>query len=377
MRLYVDIDPSTYEAIKELVAESRYESVEQFLRVAADNQLSVERSDDSTRAGAHPDSSSSTPSGGTAPTDATESGLVDSSGPPATAYEWQYDPPASPPTREPAPANRDQTLLFSQYYRFVPLKFSFVELARVTADAGGPVLLDEFRDHMREAVVPVRDALVAWETEADVKKQNRFSTGFPKRDSKNPERSVKRYLDHYVGLFRGEAGEPGGMGHQLGFVSIRVFDEEPTIALSNAGAVFVAMRNPLLAEGPTRGRPPLSEDERNFLVAHLQRELPYEYEFVDYVYEILAQHTGTYTNHMERFRLFLDQAPGFTDDPGENRVRSHTAGTISRMVDLGILERGDRRGEYVPVRAPEAFRYPDRTATESQPETTNDATTDS
>lgn len=365
MRMYVDIDPDTYEGVKELVSDGRYASVEQFLRVAADNQLSVERSNnehrDSTETSTPPMSHSATTSATEAVDDA-----ADGSTEVTTRYEWKYDPPASPPTRQPAPANREETLLFSQYYRFVPLKFALVELAQATDDASEPVALDDFRDHVREAVGPLRDALVVWEADADVKKQDRFSTGFPNRDSKNPERSMKRYLNHYVGNFRKEAGKPAGLGHQSGLVSIQSDDGEVTITLTEAGALFVTLENPLLVNGPARQRPTLSDGERNYLVAHLRGTLPLEYEFMAYVYDILDHHEGTYTNHMDRFRVFLDQAPGFTDDPDENRVRSHTAGTISRMVDLGLLERGNRRGEYTAVRPPEAFLYPDQLRQEVQ-----------
>lgn len=364
--MYVDIDPDTYEGIKELVADGRYESVEQFLRVAADNQLSVERSKDVDTDYSRASTPPSTRAAATAPAEAGDSAADGSTEVTTTRYEWEYDPPASPPTRQPASANRAEMLLFSQYYRFMPLKFALVELAQATADAGAPIALEEFRDHMREAVVPMRDALVAWEAEADVKKQDRFSTGFPKRDSKNPERSMKRYLNHYVGHFRTEAEEAEGLGHQLGFVSIQPDDGEVTIALSPAGALFLTLENSLLAKGPSRERSTLSDEEQNHLVSHVRRTLPLEYDFMDYVYEILDHHEGTYTNHMDRFRVFLDQAPGFTDDPDENRVRSHTAGTISRMVDLGLLKRGNRRGEYEPVRPPEAFRYPDQLRDEVQ-----------
>jgi hypothetical protein len=140
--------------------------------------------------------------------------------------------------------------------------------------------------------------------------------------------------------------------------SIQSTEDEPTIALSTAGASFISLENPLLAKGPTHERSTLSDREQNFLVAHIRRMLPIEYDFVEYVYKILDHHQGTYTDHMERFRMFLEWVPGFTDDPGDNRVRSHTAGTISRMVDLGLLERGSRRGEYLTVRPPEAFRFP-------------------
>jgi len=203
-----------------------------------------------------------------------------------------------------------------------------------------------------------------------VKKQDRFSTGLPNRDSKNPERSMKRYLDHYVGHFQTQAERPGGLGHQIGFVSIEPADSEATIALSKAGTLFVSLENPLLANGPAQDRSSLSDDERNYIISQIRRVLPLEYEFMEYVYDILDNHEGTYTDHMKRYRIFLESAPRFTDEPGENQVRSHTAGTISRMVDLGLLERGSRRGEYESVRPPMAFRYSDQVGdgTQVQPD---------
>lgn len=329
----MDLDPNTYEKIRALVADGKYDSVDQFLRAGADNQLSIEVSNKASLRS------------------------YESTDDPVTQFQWNYNPAPDPPTRSPFPLDRSEQLLFSQYYRFIPLKFAMVELAEVTADRGSPVELDEFREHIQSAVKPLRDALVNWETNANVKKHERFSTGFPKRDSNNPERSMTRYLDHYVGKFRHEAGEPAGLGHQLGLVSIRLDDDRETIALTPAGRRFLALDNPLLAEGPDRDRAPLSDQEQEFLVTHIRRTLSWEYDFIEFVYDTIDQHEGTYTEHMERFRMFLKQAPNFTQDPSDNRVRSHTAGTISRMVDLGLLNRGDRRGQYVPVRPPGAYRF--------------------
>lgn len=353
MRIFVDLDPTTYEKIRELVVDGKYDSVDQFLRAGADNQLSLEgasrdsfgeskQEDQERRRNLNKQSSRS---------EVTTDEEV-------SQFQWKYNAASDPPTRSPFPVDRSEILLFSQYYRFVPLKFAMVELGQVTADRGSPVNLDEFRAHIRDAVIPLRDALVDWEIESNVKKQERLSTGFPKRDSNNPERSMTRYLDHYVGRYRRQTGEPAGLGHQLGLVSIHSDDDRASIALTPAGRRFLALENPLLADGPHKERAPLSDQEREYLVTHIRRNLSWEYDFVEFVYDTIDQHEGTYTEHLDRFRMFLNQAPSFTQDPSDNRVRSHTAGTISRMVDLGLLERGNRRGEYIPVRPPEAYRFP-------------------
>lgn len=348
----MDLDPNTYERIRDLLAEGKYDSVDQFLRAAADNQLSIEGASHEDFGEPNQSEQERRPilSKGSLSSD----GLTDNQ---VSQFQWNYNPDSDPPTRSPFPLDRSEILLFSQYYRFVPLKFAMVELGEFTAERGSPVNLDEFREHIQHAVKPLRDALVSWETKANVKKHERYSTGFPKRDSKNPKRSMVRYLNHYVGKFQHQAGEPAGLGHQLGFVSIRSDDDGGTIALTPAGRRFLAMDNPLLADGPDRGRSPLSDQEREYLVTHIRRTLSWEYDFIEFVYDTIDQHEGTYTEHMDRFRMFLKQAPNFTQDPSDNRVRSHTAGTISRMVDLGLLKRGNRRGEYVPVRPPEAYRF--------------------
>ena len=352
MKLIVDIDSITYERIKSLVETGEYDSVEQFLRAGVDNQLTIEFANN------NHDLQAQSPSKGENSTTDKSSPSDDGTTVEDSGYRWSYRPSTDSPIRSPFRADRGETLLFSQYYRFVPLKFAIVELAEKTADRGGPIPLDSFREYIREAVIPLRDALVDWEIEAGVKKQDRFSTGFPKRDSKNPDRSMKRYLDHYVGRFRREVGKPAGLGHQLAFVSIHSDDQMPTIAVTPAGRRFLELDNPLLADGPGRDRPTLSDKERDYLVAHIRRTLPWEYEFIEFVYDTVDFHEGSYAEHLDKFRMFLDQAPGFTEDPTENRIRSQTAGTISRMVDLGLLERGSRRGEYVSRRPPEAFRFP-------------------
>lgn len=350
MKIVVDLDPDTYEKIRELVEAGRYDSVEQFLRAGADNQLTIEASPEGgvdTHRSTRPQRRGA--DGTTASTNAFES----------VAGRWEYSLPDDVPVREPHPSNRSELLLFSQFYRFLPLKFALIELAKATAEVGGPADLDEFRDQVSEAVVPFRNALQDWENAHDVSKQDQFSTGFPKRDASNPERAMTRYLNHYVGRYRPENQEPAGFGHQLGMVSIEPSaDEATTITLTPAGQNFLTLENPVLVDGPGESENSLSTDEQNYLVAHIRETLPLEYEFMEFIYDVLEHHDETYSKAMEQFRMFLETSSGFTDDPTDNRVRSHTAGTISRMVALGILERGARRGVYQTARPLDSYRYP-------------------
>lgn len=344
MKIVINLDPPTYERIKTLVAEGEYESVEQFMRVGADNQLAMEAETDESAGGTRERAQQTLNS----------QQVSDSE---ASSYDWGYTIPENVPTRDPHPADRDTLLLFSQYYRFLPLKFVILELAAETAANGGPVALDTFRDHIADAVIPIRDAVVEWEDAEDVSKQDSFSTGFPNRDASDPNRTMRRYLHHYVGRYKPEKGEPSGFGHDLGFVSIHADASNTSrIALTETGRKFAELTNPILSTGPSTDKTPLSTEEREFLVAHIRANLGVEYDFMEYVYTTLEHHEGTYTDALNRFHVFLEGTEHFSDDPSENQVRSHTAGTISRMVAVGALERGQRRGAYNTVRPLESYR---------------------
>lgn len=366
MRIVTNIDPQTYERIKALVAEGHYTSVEQFLRAAADNQLAIE-TEDNTRVYEQSQTDTSTPAKPQAPKESPHPDTASQ----GSMFQWGYELPQEIPVRDPFESDRSETLLFSQYYRFLPLKFALLELSRESAKQGGPIELDEFRNHMKEAVIPLRNSLEEWEEANSIKKQHRFSTGFPKSDSSNPERSMTRYLNHYIGHYRSEVEEPSGFGHDLEFVSIQPEDDGlATIALSPAGERFLQLKNKVLDSGPAEGSSRLTQEEQEFLVTQIRQTLSIEYEFMDFVYDVLEHHAETYSKMLDRFKGFLIQTKKFDDNASENLIRSHTAGTISRMVALGILQRGSRRGYYETVRPPESYKYPRHLG-----KTTEDSTT--
>lgn len=332
MRVFAEIEPDTYDRIEETVREGKYRDVNQFLRVAVQNQLNIEGSSgDQSQPNPDPQPSSKSDSG----------------------YSWGYSVPTNPPVSSPYEMNRDDQLLFQQYYRFFPLLPVMIELATVTAETGEPAVLDEFRDHIEEEIEPVRDAIVDWEEQNDVKKKNRKSTGFPKKDVKNPEYSKKRYLDHFVGKIRKRDLEPQSFGHSLGFISYDPIEEDRTLLqLTPAGKRLLEFENPLLANGPEA--PTLSREEQEYLVSHLEDTLPAEYDLMVFTYETLADNGNeTYTNRIDEFGEYLVSVGELEEDASEERVRSHIAGELSRMVELGILDRGSKRGVYVPSTHPE------------------------
>lgn len=326
MRLFAELEPAAYEEVQQLVQEGKYDSVEQFLRVAAQNQLAIERSQGDTE-------------------QSNQSPKTEESG----GRHWSYSPPQEIPTGPPFGEHRDGILLFSQYYRFFPLKCALYKLAELSADAGGAVPLKEARKYVAEEVWPIREAIVDWEDRNDIKKQNRKSTGFPK----DKDQSMKRYLDHYVGKVQTQKGQPAGFGHDLGYVSFQEDGMDWEVQLTLTGSRLVQIENPLLANGPEA--PTLSEEEQAFIVTTIRNELDEEYRFMKYVYNVLEEGEGSYTNHLDKFRDFLEDSPAVGDDPSDNSVRSNAGGAISRMVELDILERGQRRGWYNTMRHPDEY----------------------
>jgi Arc/MetJ-type ribon-helix-helix transcriptional regulator/predicted transcriptional regulator len=317
MKVVADIDPNDYDRIKELVAKGRYSDLEQFVRVAVDNQLGLEKDFD---------------------------GTLDVE----NSIDWGYDVPQRIPVGQPYDIDRSEKLLFAQYYRFLPLKLVLIKLANMTADNNGPVRLENFRDYLKAEIRPIRDALVEWEERNDVKKYNKKSTSFPKRDVKNPEYSMKRFLNHYAGYIEKGNSEPHSMGNTLGFVSMNPTESDNCLVqLTPKGKEFLEMENPLLSEGPEKDT--LSDEEKKFLIEHIRKNLETEYQFMEFIMETLRENNSeSYTESVEEFAEYLGRIDDFGKSSSENKVRSHTAGAISRMVELGILQRGEKRGVYEP-----------------------------
>ncbi len=323
MRIFAELEPATYEDIQNLAKEGKYDSIEQFLRVAAQNQLVIERS--------HVDSAQST--------------KVEESG----NHHWNYSSPQKIPTGSPFGQYRDSILLFSQYYRFFPLKCTLYKLVELTADTEGAVPLDQARSYISDEIWPIRESIIEWEERNDIKKQNRKSTGFPK----DKDQSMNRYLDHYLGKIRTQKGKPAGFGHDLAYVSFQEHGGDWKVQLTSTGSRFVQIENPLLANGPNA--PTLSKEEQEFIVTTIRNEMDEEYRFMKYVYNVLDEGEGSYTDDLDKYRDFLEGSPAASDNPSDNNVRSNVGGAISRMVELGILERGKRRGWYSTKRHPDKY----------------------
>lgn len=325
MRLFAEFDPGTYEEIQQLIEEEKYGSVDQFLRVSAQNQLAIEHSQ-----GGRDESTQRTTAG-------------------PTGERWCYTPPKEIPTGPPFGEHRDEILLFSQYYRFFPLKCALYKLSELTAETSGPIPLERARDYIAEQIWPIREGIVDWEKQNGIKKQNKKSTGFPK----DKDQSMKRYLDHYVGKIQTQKGKPAGFGHDLGYISFQLEESDWNIQLTLTGARFVQFENPLLNQGPEA--PTLSGKERRFIVTTIRNELDEEYRFMKLVYDVLDETEGSYTKQLKQYRSFLEKSDAIGDDPSENTVRSSTGGVISRMVELNIMERGQRRGWYNTKQHPDDY----------------------
>jgi Arc/MetJ-type ribon-helix-helix transcriptional regulator len=342
MRVFADLDPDTYDRIEEAVREGKYSNVDQFIRVAVENQLNIEKSTGE----------------GHAPSRADQEATNKSDG----GYSWGYSLPNNPPVSSPFEMDRVNEMFFQQYYTFFPLVPVMVELGKETNKKGEPVVLSEFRDHVAETIEPLRDVIVDWEERNDVKKTNRKSTGLPKQDVKNPEYSMKRFLDHFVGKVRKRDLTPQSFSHTLGFVSYDPVDEEKTfVQLTPAGERFLRQGNPILSEGPDA--PALSTDEQRFILTHIESTLPAEYQLMEFVYDTIdANGNNTYTNRLDDFTEYLMENSNLDNDASEERIRSHISGALSRMVELGILDRGSKRGVYQPSTPPEKIVVDQATA---------------
>jgi hypothetical protein len=324
MAIYlVDVEPGDLQAVATLVEKGRYASVEQFLAVAIRNQLAYERQVTSPR-GLHERTASAetarnpTPIGGM---DLQAYALGTS----RTVVEGVHHSPTA-------------SLLWGQYYRFLPLKAT---LRLMVNGFGGEIfLLQAAHRIIRDKRLGLADCVDSKRTDGG---QIRLGVGFPGR-SRDLERSMERFIVQYVGRCASD-GSLTGFPQEMGFLGKAGDDADCVVRLSDSGAAFAQFLNPVVDSASTRE--PLSAEERGFLIEHICRHMPLE-----------AAHMGLVVRAIDAGRdspaELLEELRGFYQDTYRNRELSDSqvtlmrSGCISRLIELGIV---------IPARSAGKVRY--------------------
>lgn len=332
MKLVIDLPDPLVGQIKEVVNDENYDDAREFVTTAIENQLELEESTgdevktlDEAIQEFDDDAASSNDD-----TDEDADLVTDGLGRQEyTAVEMVPNPETS---------RLEDGPLWGQYNRIFPVKLVVRRLANVIQEQNTDgtastdnglqwIDLDQFQDETAQLARSYGLEIQEYDETKSRGRGEKLASGLPTGD--DARKSKNRFIAHFIGHADSNQNLRGAPPN-LHFVTIS--DESvPRIGITKPGLRFAERVNPLLDEGPAADDP-LSQDEREFFLNHVQEQLPEEHE------AIIATATAIANGH-DRPDDLTARIAEFDEEWSQSQAKTMRSGMVSRMHELGLLER--------------------------------------
>jgi hypothetical protein len=224
--------------------------------------------------------------------------------------------------------------IFGQHNRLLPAKASCRALTHLLLSQPKGVLLEEAAQQIAKEAAVLGDFLTHYDEQNGIPRDDALSTAFPST-GENSDKSCLRYANQFVASVN-KQGQVSGLLMDLKLIN-STGRKAACLMLTEAGWKFATMPNPVLdnlQETPTQK---FSEDERDFLLDHIARSVPVE----DFAYRVILGAILKGVNTPDALDAALvEYAPQGTDRSlSQSFLSSQRSGAISRMTDLGLVQR--------------------------------------
>lgn len=221
--------------------------------------------------------------------------------------------------------------LFGQYNRLLPAKASCRAIINLW-QSGQSIPLEQVSARIAEQAAVLGHLLRSIDERDQVDRYDALAIAFPE-EGPEAHKSRSRYQNQFVGSLSGE-GELNGLLAELKLVVLDPSAERIALRLTDIGAQFAEMPNPIL-DTPGIGGDRFSQSEIRLLLSHIEASVPREASAFKSILRGLV--TG-YDNPKELDAFLRDQeltSSEFTD----SFLSSQRSGAISRMTDLALVKR--------------------------------------
>jgi hypothetical protein len=215
--------------------------------------------------------------------------------------------------------------LWGQVNRLFPMKVVCRWLVRNNDSAKAWLRADEVLAQLGNQAALLGSHLESTDEAAGRKRDELLATGLP-RVANGPSR--ERFLSQYVARMTRTGLYPGAITQY----ALATFDEDQ-IVLTRLGLALARLSNPVLDGDLSKAAATLSDHEREFFVKQVLPLLPGELH--DITIALHAVRAGNATPE----ELNQVVATQFHDRWTPIMVRTHISGVVSRMVEMGILRR--------------------------------------
>lgn len=230
----------------------------------------------------------------------------------------------------------EDTILWGQFSRFLPIKVSLRILAGLSKENNSPVRVDDWFTSIFEWAPSVRKYLRSVDKENRIPRGEQFASGFPKSPLASGVKSINRYLNHSCASIYKD-GKVVGFPAHLGLIHVEGEGEfeERLVSLTQAGLEYVAMSNPVIDEESTSTS--MSPDESQFMMDKIEESLPASWGFLRFVLSSVAGGEDT-PNELSAAiaRLY---GKGTSRNWNNKQVPTYRTGAIGLLGDMGLMSR--------------------------------------
>lgn len=364
--LTTNISSQVFEEVKALVEKGLYGSPEQFLEIAAFNQLSLERgvkpadlpvrsrpSSTSQAKGApreqNADARPHRRTGMASRPRSSRSGGDDLSERHVSAVLTRFsiakcrDLQLPPMSAEPRPSSER---LWGQVNRLFPLTLACRWIAVASADAGAWLKHEALSEGLVRDAANLGSILAACDAKANRKRDEPLGTGLPRRGNLA---SHDRFLSQYIArTTRTEDIYPGAICQY----ALATFDGDRLI-LTEPGLALSKIANPILELDPHRAVEvlssgaiaTLSDRERDFFVKQALAFVPGELRDLRAILRAIIDH------HATPDTLLTAARPDLPQHWSHMMTRTHVTGVVARLTEMGLIRRKweGRNAHYEPT----------------------------
>jgi hypothetical protein len=215
--------------------------------------------------------------------------------------------------------------LWGQVNRLFPLKLATRWIAKKSNGAEWAVL-GEVSDALADDAATIGSILEALDMRSGRKRDDLLATGLPRRAN---QASRDRFLSQYIArVTRAAEIFPGAICQY----SLAAFQGE-RLALTDAGLQFTTIPNPILDQGLADAKAALSEEERVFLRNHIRANVSGEFHDLQLIVNSVVDGKDTPE------RLLKATRSKFPAQWSDLMARTQVSGLLARAVDLGLMSR--------------------------------------
>lgn len=320
--LLISIPHKRLDEINEMISSSKYSDINQFINVAIQSQLTLERTGPPFTLKSMSKNDSNLGIGS----------LYDSQGinfP--DRVQLHHRESKDFPSIKPIKPEKSEWI-WGQINRVLPIKLALRVLINGLVEKGDSLLIDEFHELLADVSTKTKQVLQQIDENENHSGSERFTTGFPKYNNTN---SKTRFVEQFGAANSKKSRPSGGLIH-LGFANI----DDDVLIPTEMGLDFYRIPNNLFDVGDTDQA--FTREETKFYCKYTLKFHEGERNAFNLIYKYVQKGYNSPKKLREKLDIHLPTQWSM------NQKVTQVNGAVSRMADLNLLERlkNGRRVKY-------------------------------